>query len=145
MNSFDRMLKNFIKDILDLDYTYGTKMFGKGSHSVLENLASEQNQPVTDENKKDYVKRLIYRKLFKEIEGPANALKQEFYRFVNPESLKVFSIAELDKLIVGDPTIDFEDFKASTHYEGGYSEDSEQIVWFWGIVKGFDQENFSAL
>ena len=138
MNSLDRMLKNFIKDILDLDYTRFTLSLGEPG-------ASEQNQPVTDENKKDYVKRLIYRKLVKEIEGPANAFKQGFYRFVNPKSLKVFSIAELDKLIVGNPTIDFEDFKANTHYEGGYSEDSEQIVWFWGIVKGFDQENFSAL
>ena len=115
MDSLDWMLKNPIKGLLDLDYTYETEMFGnKYTLSLIE--PDEQNQPVTDENKKDYVKRLIYHKLVKETEGPVNAFKQGFCRFVNPEHLKLFTIAELDKLIAGDPTIDFENFKANTHY-----------------------------
>mgnify|MGYP001312438167 CR=1 FL=1 len=144
MTSIEWMLKNPIQDILDLDYTYESEMFGKRFTLSLRD-AGEQNQPVTDENKKDYVKRLIYHKLVKEIEGPVNAFKQGFHRFVNPDYLKVFTAAELDKLIAGDPTIDFEDFKANTHYEGGYSIESDQIVWFWEIVKDYDQENLSAL
>lgn len=143
MNSIEWMLKNPIKDILDLDYSYETEIFGdKYTLSVGE--PGEQNQPVTDENKKDYVKKLIYHKLVKEIEEPVNAFKQGFRRFVNPEPLKIFTAAELDILIAGAPEIDFEDFKENTHYEG-YSEDSEQIVWFWEIVEEYDQESLSAL
>ena len=83
--------------------------------------------------------------LMNSIEGPVNAFKQGFHRFVDPGYLKIFSVAELDKLIAGDPAIDFDDFKANTHYEGGYTIESEQIVWFWEIVKDYDQENLSAL
>ena len=144
MNSIEWMMKNPIQDVLDLDFTYETEFFGK-RYTISLKDPGEPNEPVTDENKKDYVKRLIYHKLVKEIEGPINAFKQGFHRFVNPEYLKVFSIAELDKLIAGDPTIDFEDLKATALYEGGYNAESEQIVWFWEIVKEYDQENLSAL
>lgn len=144
MNSIEWMLKNPIQDILDLDFTYETMLFGQ-RYTVSLRDPGEENQSVTDENKKDYIKRLIYHRLVKEIEGPVKAFKEGFHRFVNPEYLKVFTVAELDKLIAGDPTIDFEEFKTNTHYEGGYSAESDQIVWFWDTVKDFDQESLSAL
>ena len=116
MDFLEWMLKNPIKDLLDIDYTYETEMFGNKYTLSLEE-PDEQNQPMTDENKKGYVKRLISHKLVKEIEGPVNAFKQGFSHFVKPEYLKVFTAAELDKLFAGDPIIDFEDFKANTHYK----------------------------
>ena len=99
---------------------------------------------MTDENKKDYAKIIIYHKLVKEMEDPVNAFNQGFHRFGNPEYLKIFTAAELDKLLARDSTIDFEDFKTSAHYEG-YSKDLQEIVWFWEVAQEFDQENLSAL
>ena len=143
MSSIDWMLKNPIQDILDLDFTYDTEYFGQ-RYTISVREPGEENQAVTDENKKDYVKRLIYHRLVKEIEGPANAFKAGFQRFVNPDYLQVFSAAELDKLIAGDPTIDFKDFKDNIHYVG-YTAEDDQIVWFWETVQDFDKESLSAL
>lgn len=143
MNSLEWMLKNNVEELLDHEFTYDVQLFGL-RYTIKLGEPHEHLGTVNEKNKKDYVNRLIYYRLSKEIEPQTQAFKQGFQRFINPEYLQIFSASELDKLIAGDPNIDFEELKATARYEG-YTADSIQVVWFWEIVKTFDQENLSAL
>lgn len=138
------MLKNPIEGLLDQEFTYEFDFFGKRNVVNIFEPGEKLGKTVTDQNKKEYVHRIIYNRLIKEIEGPLNAFKEGFYKFVSPEYLKLFSATELDKLIAGEPTIDVQEMKNTAIYEG-YDEDSEQIVWFWEAVSTFDQEMLSSL
>ena len=144
MRSLDWMIKNPIEGLLDQEFTYEFEFFGKRQTINVCEAGEKLAKIVNDHNKKEYVHRITYNRLIKEIEGPIHAFKEGFYKFVNPEYLKLFSATELDKLIAGEPTIDVADMKKHAHYEG-YEAESDQIVWFWEIVETFDQETLSSL
>lgn len=71
-------------------------------------LTEPGEKPVTEENKKLYVKRLVYGKLVKGIESQINAFKEGFYKFVKLEHLSIFSSNELAKLIADSPIANVE-------------------------------------
>ena len=138
------ILNNTLEEgVLDQDFTYEFESFGS-RHKVSLAEPGEKFGLVTEENKRLYVKRLIYWKLVKEIEPQVNAFKEGFYKFVKLEHLSYFSSNELDKLIAGNPVISFEELQETTKYSS-YSSSSDIIKWFWQIVSGFDQESLSAL
>lgn len=143
MKSLDWMMKNPIEGALEQDFTYEYECFGQ-RHTINLSEAGEKLGAVNDQNKKEYVKRVIYNRLVKEIEGPVNAFREGFYRFINPDYLKYFQAAELEKLIAGELIIDFEKMKQYAKYDD-YSPDSQQVVWFWEVVSTFDQESLASL
>lgn len=49
----------------------------------------------------------------------------------------LFRPDELETLICGSESLDFDEFQKNTSYEGGYDAKSEPIVWFWEIVKEY--------
>jgi len=144
MKSLDWILHNNIEGIIDQEFGYDVDLYGD-RYTLKLGEPDEQLGSVNEKNKKDYVKRLIYYRLVKEIEPQTQAFKQGFQRFINPAYLAYMPAAELDKLIAGDPNIDLEEMKTYAKYEGGYSAESPQIVWFWEILKTFDQENLAAV
>jgi hypothetical protein len=49
--------------------------------------------------------------------------------------------AELDMMLNGKPTIDIEEIRAYTVYQGSsieFSETCEQVIWLWQVVRDFD-------
>ena len=48
---------------------------------------------------------------------------------------KFVSVAEMDLLIAGMPTIDLEDWQANTDYMGFLNKDDPQAQWFWEILR----------
>lgn len=144
MRSLDWMLKNSIDGVLEQEFSYELSLFDNRYKINLEE--SEENLDIiSDSNKKQYVKRLIYSKLVKEIEPQVQAFKSTFHRFVNPDYLRTFLSSELDKLIAGEEKINFEDMKRTAQYNRGYNESSQQVLWFWEVVSKFDQEMLSNL
>lgn len=144
MSSLEWILQNNIEGIIDQEFTYDVMIYGE-RYTLKLGEPQEQLGTVNEKNKKDYVKRLIYYRLAKEIEPQTQAFKKGFQRFIIPSYLAILPAAELDKLIAGDPNINLEEMKTNAKYEGGYSESSPQVVWFWEILKTFDQENLSAV
>jgi hypothetical protein len=45
------------------------------------------------------------------------------------------SADELDVFIAGQPTIDLDDWQQHAEYKDGYTAESEQVVWFWQIMR----------
>ena len=144
MRSLDWMLKNSIDGVLEQEFSYELSLFNNRYKIDLEE-PEEYQDTITDSNKKQYVKRLIYSRLVKEIEPQVQAFKSTFYRFVPEEYLRIFLASELDKLIAGEEKINFEELKKTTQYRRGYSSESQQIIWFWEVVSKFDQEMLSNL
>ena len=53
--------------------------------------------------------------------------------------LKLFSPVELEGLICGSKTLDFQALKRETRYDG-YDEEDEVVQWFWDIALDLSDE-----
>ena len=144
MKSLDWMLKNPIDGVIEQEFSYEMSVL-ENRYKVSLEEPEENLDIITDSNKKQYVKRLIYSKLVKEIEPQVETFKSMFYRFVPQDCLRTFLPSELDKLIAGEEKINLQDMKRTTQYGRGYRASSQQIVWFWEVVSKFDQEMLSNL
>lgn len=49
-------------------------------------------------------------------------------------ALHLFSATELERLVCGNPHLDFAALQASAKYEGGYNAEHECVQWLWEIV-----------
>ena len=68
-----------------------------------------------------------------------------FFDVIPEPLLTVFDFQELELLMCGLPQIDLEDWKEHTEYSGDYENASYDdlpypCIWFWDVVKEFDQE-----
>ena len=78
------------------------------------------------------------------IKEQIEAFKDGFHQFMPPELISIFTCKELELLMCGLPSIDVEDLRANTEYNG-YSRDSPQITWFWETVQSLGQEDLARL
>ena len=51
---------------------------------------------------------------------------------------------ELDILIAGELSIDIDDWQQFTKYDN-YTNESPQVVWFWELLRSWDQDRLSKL
>ena len=68
-----------------------------------------------------------------------------FYRVVDPRAIQLLSPQNFRQLVEGSREINATALKRFATYEGGYTEDSPQIQWFWSIVEGFSQDELRLL
>jgi E3 ubiquitin-protein ligase HUWE1 len=127
------------------DLSFSVDLVHDGHHSVHELIEGGATIPVTDENKADYVQRVIEYKLRQSIRPKLESFLTGFYSVLPRERLEGgFTADELDTVIAGDLEIDVADLKANTQYIG-YTATDQQVVWFWEMVEEFDQEDISLL
>jgi E3 ubiquitin-protein ligase HUWE1 len=62
--------------------------------------------PVTNENKREYIEKFTYYKLYKAIQLQIDAFLEGFYEMVPKELVSVFNYKELELLISGLPNFD---------------------------------------
>ena len=74
------------------------------------------NIPVTEENKREYVKLVCQMRLTGAIRQQLNAFLEGFYDIIPKKLVSIFTEQELELLISGLPTIDIDDLKANTEY-----------------------------
>ena len=110
---------------------------------------------VTENNKQEYVQRITELKLthsiarqtkhfLKGLYEVVQSLIQFIFNFLNQlqvpsQALSIFNEYELELLISGLPRIDLADWNNNTMYRL-FTEDSQEIKWFWSILKTFDDE-----
>ncbi len=54
----------------------------------------------------------------KSIRTQFDAFRKGFFRVLNGEMIKLFHYSEIEELVQGNPTLDFEGLRKSTKYEG---------------------------
>lgn len=85
-----------------------------------------RNIPVTEDNKKEYVKLICQEKMTGSIRKQIESFLEGFYEIIPKRLISIFDEQELELLISGLPTIDLDDLKANTEYHK-YNENSLQV------------------
>lgn len=62
--------------------------------------------PVTNENKKEYIEKFTFFKLYKQIQKQVDSFLEGFYELIPKELVGIFNYKELELLISGLPNFD---------------------------------------
>ncbi|ETO17922.1 hypothetical protein RFI_19384, partial [Reticulomyxa filosa] len=129
------------KDTRDLCLTFCVVYQTSGeikSHDLISNGSSIE---VNNENALAYVEKLVDWHLNESIASQFKSFAKGFHRVVGRSAFGLFIGEELEKLIVGNPVLDFDALEVTTKYEGGYHSEHPAIRLFWRVIKSFDEEN----
>lgn len=136
------MLENDITDIIVETFSVETDDYGE--HKVIDLVPNGSNVSVTEENKQEYVKKIVEYRLLTSVKDQMNNFLEGFYSMIPKDLVSIFDEQELELLVSGLPDIDVDDWRNNTIYEN-YSPSSPQIQWFWRAVKSFDAEERAKL
>eukprot|EP00891_Asterochloris_glomerata_P000940 jgi/Astpho2/940/e_gw1.00016.169.1_t len=95
---------------------------------------------VTEENRRDFVDLYIQYYLNDSIHKPFEAFARGFMTLCGGPAIHLFSATELERLVCGNPILDFEALQANARYDGGYSAEHRVVKWLWEIVRSFSQD-----
>ena len=86
----------------------------------------------------------VHRRLFHAIKPQVDAVVEGLAVFVSDElraSLREFcTVGDIQLLISGVAKLDVDDWEASAIYMGGYTAESQEVRWFWRLVRAMDAE-----
>ena len=136
------MLENDITDIITENFSVETADFGETQ--TLDLIENGRHIPVTEENKQEYVQRVVEYRLTDSVKEQLENFLQGFFDIIPAEVISIFNEQELELLISGLPDINIDDWKANTEYHT-YTTASPQIQWFWRAVRSFDKEEQAKL
>ncbi|KAL8937155.1 MAG: hypothetical protein Q9216_004568 [Gyalolechia sp. 2 TL-2023] len=136
------MLENDITEIITETFSIETDDFGVTE--TVDLIENGRNIPVTEENKHEYVQRVVEYRLTGSVQTQLEKFLGGFHDVVSAELIAIFNEQELELLISGLPDIDIDDWKNNSEYHN-YSASSSQIQWFWRAVRSFDKEERAKL
>jgi len=125
-----------VEDVLALSFSVDFDYYGE--HKTDDLVENGRNIAVTGENRKAFA--LLYARyyLFENVRMQMNAFEQGFCFLMSPTAMEILSPAELEALVCGESFLDFEGLRKNTKYDGGYSESTPIVTWFWDVVLGKD-------
>uniref|UniRef100_A0A8K9Y6T4 HECT-type E3 ubiquitin transferase n=1 Tax=Oncorhynchus mykiss TaxID=8022 RepID=A0A8K9Y6T4_ONCMY len=136
------ILENDISSVLDHTFCVEHSAFGKFLQHELK--PNGQNLPVTEDNKKEYVKLYVTWRFMRGIEAQFLALQKGFSQLIPQHLLKPFDHKELELIIGGLGKIDLADWKSNTRLKH-CAVDSNVVCWFWEAVESFTEERRGRL
>ncbi|KAF5864652.1 hypothetical protein ETB97_006929 [Aspergillus alliaceus] len=136
------MFENDITDIITETFAVETDDFGE--KQVIDLIENGRNIPVTQENKEEYIQRVVDYRLVRSVKEQLDNFLKGFHEIIPADLISIFNEQELELLISGLPEIEVDDWKANTEYHN-YSASSPQIQWFWRAVRSFDKEERAKL
>uniref|UniRef100_A0A667XWQ5 E3 ubiquitin-protein ligase n=1 Tax=Myripristis murdjan TaxID=586833 RepID=A0A667XWQ5_9TELE len=136
------ILENDITSVLDHTFCVEHNAFGKFLQHELK--PNGRNIPVTEENKKEYVRLYVNWRFMRGIEAQFLALQKGFSELIPQHLLKPFDHKELELIIGGLGKIDLADWKANTRLKH-CTCDSNVVRWFWQAVEAFSEERRGRL
>ncbi|KAI0318350.1 hypothetical protein OF83DRAFT_1082963 [Amylostereum chailletii] len=136
------MLENDITDIIDETFTTTEERFGE--LVTIDLKPGGADEPVTEDNKKDYVDHVVEYRISKRVKEQFDAFMSGFSELIPQDLINVFDERELELLIGGMSEIDVDDWTKFTDYRG-YEVNDEVIQWFWQCVRSWPPERKSRL
>uniref|UniRef100_A0A8C0KNP9 HECT-type E3 ubiquitin transferase n=1 Tax=Canis lupus dingo TaxID=286419 RepID=A0A8C0KNP9_CANLU len=134
--------ENDITPVLDHTFCVEHNAFGRILQHELK--PNGRNVPVTEENKKEYVRLYVNWRFMRGIEAQFLALQKGFNELIPQHLLKPFDQKELELIIGGLDKIDVSDWKSNTRLKHCVA-DSNIVRWFWQAVETFDEERRARL
>ncbi|XP_014219379.1 E3 ubiquitin-protein ligase SMURF2 [Copidosoma floridanum] len=131
------MLENSIDGVLDATFSVEHSSFGVIKNHELK--PGGKDIPVTEENKKEYVRLYVNYRFMRGIEQQFLALQKGFHELIPSQLLRPFDERELELVIGGLGTIDINDWKQNTRLKN-CTQDTPVVKWFWQIVESYGEE-----
>lgn len=103
----------------------------------------QSNQEVSEENKRLFVKLLIYQKLVKSIEIPLSEIYAGITEFVPSLFLKMLTPVDLNSILAGESTINVAEMKQYAKINEP-APSPEVVEWLWEILKEMEKDQLSA-
>jgi E3 ubiquitin-protein ligase HUWE1 len=100
---------------------------------------------VTDENKHEYVARMVENMLHDRCRDQIAAFLDGFYSLVPLEEIKLFEPSDLDLVICGLPEINVDDLRQNCELVIPYRPDHPVIVMFFKVIRAWDKERLGKL
>nr|AAV87906.1 E3 ubiquitin ligase SMURF2 [Mus musculus] len=141
-NSLVWILENDITGVLDHTFCVEHNAYGEIIQHELK--PNGKSIPVTEENKKEYVRLYVNWRFLRGIEAQFLALQKGFNEVIPQHLLKTFDEKELELIICGLGKIDVSDWKVNTRLKH-CTPDSNVVKWFWKAVEFFDEERRARL
>ncbi|KAG3116276.1 hypothetical protein PI125_g4789 [Phytophthora idaei] len=124
-----------------IDETFSVEVEGGGKKSVIVDLLENgRDIPVTDVNKQEYVDLAVQWRTQFGAQAQMDSLVQGFTTLIPLFTIKTFDMAELKMLVNGKPTIDVEELRSCTVFQGGYDEHTQVVLWLWQALREFTIE-----
>ncbi|KZT74124.1 HECT-domain-containing protein [Daedalea quercina L-15889] len=136
------MLENDITDVIDETFTTTEERFGE--MVTVELKSGGADIPVTEDNKKEYVGRVVEYRISRRVKDQFDAFMSGFSELIPQDLINVFDERELELLIGGMSEIDVDDWSKFTDYRG-YEVSDEVVQWFWKCVRSWPPERKSRL
>ncbi|EFA08997.2 E3 ubiquitin-protein ligase SMURF2 isoform X1 [Tribolium castaneum] len=131
------MLENNIDGVLDTTFSVENNSFG--IVKVHELKPSGATIPVTEDNKREYVKLYVNYRFMRGIEQQFLALQKGFTELIPPSLLRPFDERELELVISGIGSIDIADWRSHTRLKHCTPE-TPVVQWFWQVVESYSEE-----
>ncbi|RLN74570.1 hypothetical protein BBJ28_00015168 [Nothophytophthora sp. Chile5] len=128
-----------VEEVYQRNFEYSYEVFGEVKTVELKPGGSAM--PVTNANREEYVALYVDYVLNGSVARQYGAFHRGFHQVCNREVLSMFRWEELQLLICGSADLDFEALEEATHYEDGFTEDSECIRDFWVVVHAMPLED----
>ncbi|RMZ82489.1 hypothetical protein DV737_g2008, partial [Chaetothyriales sp. CBS 132003] len=142
LKSLQWILENDITDSIMEDFSVTEEQFGESK--IIDLIPNGRNVGVTEENKHDYVQKIVQYRLFDSVKEQMDEFVKGFHDIIPADLIAIFDEQELELLISGLPEIDVDDWKANTEYHN-YNANSPQVTWFWRIVRAMSNEERAKL
>lgn len=140
--SLQWMLENPIEGIME--ETFSTMEDKFGEMVTVELKPGGEHIEVTDENKREYVERMVEWRILRRVEEQFRAFISGFSELIPLDLINVFDERELELLMGGMSEIDLDDWKRFTDYRG-FTEQDDVVQWFWQLVQQWPAEQRSRL
>jgi len=99
-----------------------------------------KDEPVTNDNRADFVELYVKNLLEDRIRSQYDAFAKGFYKMCHGPVLSMFRAEELEDLICGSRLLDFEELERHTAYDDGFTRDSATIINFWSVAHELSEE-----
>jgi len=148
LEEFDPVLGRSLRQLLDFDgdvadvfcqtFEISVEMFGEmQAVSLLENGKGAEKE-VTNDNREEYVALYVEYILEKGVEKQFGAFSRGFHMVCGGPTLQLFRPEELQLLLCGNPTLDFNELEKAAIYDDGYTDEHWIIQAMWRVIKAFD-------
>ncbi|KAL4443784.1 hypothetical protein ABPG75_011521 [Micractinium tetrahymenae] len=120
--------------------TFTVEVPGFGDTRVVPLREGGADIPVTEENRREFVELYVDFWLNRSIHSQFEAFAKGFLMLCGGPALQLFSATELERLVCGNPFLDFDGLQKNARYEGGYSAEHRVVQWLWQVVGELTQE-----
>ncbi|CAD8099396.1 unnamed protein product [Paramecium sonneborni] len=136
-NAFDVIYNSQIDSNWDLYWLYTINRGGKKVDKELK--PGGQDIEVTENDKKDFVRKYCHQIMAKDIEEQIKAIQQGFYSLIPKEYIKIFDSTDLEQLLCGQSYVDVEDLIKHLNYQG-FTSKHQVIGWLQNTLRSYNQD-----